>query len=96
MNSKETRNYGIDILRILSIAFVVTLHVLGHGGVLKNATGISFAASYGLEAAAYCAVDCFVIITGYCMCLKSFKSKRILSLWAECFFYSVCIAVCLL
>lgn len=33
------RNYGIDALRLFSMLLVVTLHVLGHGGVLENLVG---------------------------------------------------------
>lgn len=29
---KTGRNYGIDMLRLVSMLFVVILHVLGHGG----------------------------------------------------------------
>lgn len=31
------RNYGIDLLRIVSMFYVVILHSLGIGGVLKSA-----------------------------------------------------------
>lgn len=89
----EGRNYGLDYLRLISIVFVVTLHVLGHGGVLASAEGSRYAAAYLLEAAAYCAVDCFVLISGFCMYGKAFKSRRIVSLWLEAFFYSVVIAI---
>ena len=33
----KERNVGIDLLRILSMMFVLTLHVLGHCGVLSGA-----------------------------------------------------------
>ena len=35
------RNYGIDILKILSMFMVVVLHVLGQGGVLKHALDLT-------------------------------------------------------
>ena len=57
------RNYGIDLLRIVSILGVVFLHVLGHGGILaavKNET--QFATAWFLEILAYPAVNCFVLI----------------------------------
>ena len=31
----QTRNYGIDALRIVSMLMIVMLHVIGHGGVIK-------------------------------------------------------------
>ena len=33
---RQTRNYGIDALRILSMLMIVILHVLKHGGVLDS------------------------------------------------------------
>ena len=33
METKE-RNYGIDLLRIVSMFMVVVLHVVGHGDIL--------------------------------------------------------------
>lgn len=32
----KERNYGIDLLRVISMIGVMALHVLGHGGVLAN------------------------------------------------------------
>ena len=34
LSSMEERNYGIDLLRIVSMMMVVLLHVLGQGGIL--------------------------------------------------------------
>ena len=33
----KERNYGIDLLRVISMIVVMALHVLRHGGVLANA-----------------------------------------------------------
>ena len=40
--TKVKRNYGIDMLRLIAMFFVVILHVLGHGGAMKNATGYNY------------------------------------------------------
>ena len=34
----DKRNYGIDLLRIVSMFMVVLIHVLGHGNSILNAT----------------------------------------------------------
>ena len=91
--ARGSRNYGLDVLRALSMLFVVTLHLLGHGGVLDAAEGGAFASAYFLESLSICAVDCFVLISGYCLVSSSFKSRRIFSLWVEVFFYSIAIAI---
>ena len=33
---KTERNIGIDLLKIVSMLMIVTLHMLGHGGVLDD------------------------------------------------------------
>lgn len=37
----KERNYGVDLLRIISMYLVIILHVLGQGGILSNATEFS-------------------------------------------------------
>ena len=53
------RNYGVVLLRILAMLFVVVLHTLGHGGVLANAPAgtMQYSTSWALEIIAYPAVD---------------------------------------
>ena len=60
-------NYGIDLLRIIAMFFVVVLHTLGHGGVLGGAEmgTMQYSTSWALEIIAYPAVDIFALITGY-------------------------------
>ena len=61
------RNYGVDLLRILSMFFVIILHCLGKGGVLdaaKQGTA-QYSSAWFLEAVAYCAVNIFGMISGY-------------------------------
>ena len=65
---KIERNYGIDLLRIISMLAIVLLHVLGHGGVLDtigNRFGTDYAVAWILEFIAYPAVNVFVLISGF-------------------------------
>ena len=64
---RDQRNYGIDLLRVLSMCFVVVLHALGQGGVLAavpDGTGASVSAHF-LESLTYGEVDIFALISGY-------------------------------
>lgn len=64
--NKTPRNYGIDLLRILSMLGVVLLHVMNHGGILGIAQSpAKFSLVWFLEVLAYPAVNCFVLISGY-------------------------------
>ena len=68
MGSVETkaggRNYSIDLLRLVAMFYVVILHSLGYGGVLGG-EGASRLLSYSMETWAFCAVDCFALISGF-------------------------------
>ena len=87
------RNYGIDLLKILAMFMVIVLHILGQGGVLKNLTPTLFFSKYSIawfiEIGAYCAVNCYAIITGYNYYERSVKWNKLLILWLQVAFYSI-------
>ncbi len=88
---QNNRNYGIDLLRCLSMIMVVILHLLGHGGVLggSNIGTLRHMILNGTEALVYCAVDVFALISGYVMCTHKSESKKIAALWMQVLFYSI-------
>lgn len=89
------RNHGIDFLRIVSMLLVVILHILGQGGVLKEVqTSGRFAISWFMEIGAYCAVDCYALISGFVGFsekAKTQKYSRYFVLWMQVVFYCVLI-----
>ncbi|MBQ2943313.1 MAG: acyltransferase family protein [Ruminococcus sp.] len=86
----QKRNYGIDLLRIVSIFMVCILHIQEHGGVLTSCDvgSIKYAVFYYIHTAAYCAVDCFAIISGYTASIKQVRYSKIISMWFQVVFYS--------
>ena len=103
MDNDNKINYGIELLRITSMLFVVILHTLGHGGIL-NSIDPDQRLSYGLvwliEIVAYCAVDIFALISGYVGSNKSSEKsthvvRKMISLWGVVLFYSLfCALIC--
>lgn len=85
------RNYGIDGLRMVSMLMIVILHSMGHGGVLKNLdpSSASYRIAWLIEAAAYCAVNCYAMISGYVGFRSRFKLSNLVLLWLQVTFYSV-------
>lgn len=63
----DNRNYGIDLLRIIAMFAVVILHIQVFGGVINNVKefSVNYEIAWTLETLCYCAVDIYVIITGY-------------------------------
>ena len=88
----KKRNYGIDLLRLVAMYMVVILHVLGNGGVLSATSGLKNSVAWLLEIAAYCAVNCYAIISGY-VCYsdqnKEYHYEKILHFWLQVIVYSL-------
>ncbi|MFD1484437.1 acyltransferase family protein [Lacticaseibacillus baoqingensis] len=90
MINTSSRNYGIDIARILSMFFVVLLHNLLQGGVLHSPElqGVNFAVAWFLENLAIIAVNLFAMITGFLSFGRSFHVTRIVSIIVQVLFWS--------
>lgn len=89
MNEKKhEKNYGIEWLRILSMYMVAVLHTLGQGGIIGSFKqgDLSFSIAWFLETAAFGAVDCFALISGYVGYHSHFRYKKGLRLWFQTFF----------
>lgn len=93
--SSGKRHYGIDALRILSMFMIVSLHILGKGGVLENTVLFSkqYHAAWFLETAAFCAVNCFALCSGFVGIQSKFRYSRIVLLWLQVIFYTLTIAL---
>ncbi len=91
---QSVRHTGIDFLRMLSMFFVVMLHVLGNGGVLGSSPWLSgqYGTAWFLEILAYCAANCFALISGYVGVKAKFRWSRLLNLWLQTVFYTLGIA----
>lgn len=89
------RNYGIDLLRVISMIMVCLLHVLNHGGILSACENggdtVKIACSSLLQAATMCAVNCYAMISGYVGCESKHKLSNIIYLTLHVTFYSVLI-----
>ena len=93
----KNRNYGIDALRIISMFMVVILHSLGHGGILDSVNNFSgkYYISWLTEIAAYCAVNCYALISGYVGINSKYRYSKIISLWIQIIFYTITITSCM-
>ena len=92
---KKERNWGVDLLRILSMLMILFLHVLGRGGILTHATKLStqYEVAWLLETASYCAVNCYALISGYVGVRSRFRFSNLLQLWLQVVTYSFGITV---
>lgn len=89
------RNYGIDLLRCISMMLVVVLHVMGHGKILATVSpeSVNYKLAWFLEIIAYCSVNCYALISGYVGIRAKHRYRNIVTLWLQVAFYSVGIAL---
>lgn len=86
----KKRNTGINLFKLFSMFMIALLHVLGMGGITGAAAGTSsYYPVYLMQNAAFCAVNCYALVSGYLMLGKKIKPSRIIELWFEVFFYSI-------
>ncbi len=91
-NKTSGRNYGLDLLKIVIMFCIVLFHFNDHGNVKLSAEmpltlnwiALAFVSIFG--AIGNCI---FIFITGYFLCEKNFRIRRLSLLWAQVFFYSV-------
>lgn len=90
------KNYGIELLRIVSMLMVVTHHALIHGNLLNSydvlsGGGVAFSA---IEGMCQVCVNVFVLITGYYLTDTKFSIIRNVNLWFRVFFFSIICIFC--
>lgn len=93
---RNTRNYGIDLLRGIAMFFVIMAHVTGQGGLLEQAQigSAKYWVLSAIQIMTLCCVDMYGFASGYLMCDKPFKLSRIVKLWVTTVFWSVTVSCC--
>lgn len=85
------RNYGIDLLRLVSMFLVTILHVLNQGGALDAASGVNQYVGACMMLFTMCSVNCFGIISGYVLYSEHehpYRFSKYFSIWLQVFLYS--------
>lgn len=90
-SAQSGRNWGIDLLRCVAMSMVVVLHILAKSGLLYKTEALSakHEIAWLLEVICYCAVNVFVLISGYVGCKSRFRASKIISLWVQVVFFSI-------
>ena len=83
---KQTRNYGIDLLKIISMINIINLHINLFTSLLKlNPFHPKYKQIYRLETFSFWAVDAFGLISGI-IGYQKYKFVNIIYIWFEYFF----------
>lgn len=83
----NTRNYSLDLLRIISMWMIVFWHVLGHGGVMEQTNSAFYYGLLLLWNACSIPVNLYVLISGYFLVTQKFRPSKLLRLYIEVVFY---------
>ena len=88
---QKKRNYGVDLLRIVLMFCIVVGHLYAHTEIRSLLPFLSgkWVFTWTTQAVTVCAVDCFVVITGYYMSQADFDLYKLACLWSKVVFYSV-------
>lgn len=93
---QEERNQNLDLLRIVAMFCIVSMHYFGWGGLAgaPNTPTLNMAFGGGLAVATNCGVNCFYLISGFFIKQEETLEecrKRIIKVWVPTLFYSVLI-----
>ena len=93
IHTKTARMANMELLRIISMMFVIVLHFLDKGGALQDPNIRDFPVYgyvlWGVEALSIVAVNVYMLISGYFLVNSSFQVKRLLNLLLQLLFYSI-------
>lgn len=96
-NEKTKRNTSIELLRIVSILFIVLSHYSVHGQLQFYEMNLNFN-KYLIEFTntGHLGVDIFVIITGYFLVTQAFNLSKLFKMVLQIIFYSLSIYLILI
>ena len=88
-NNSISRNYGLDLLKIISMINIINLHINNHTNHLKlNINNPKIKPIYLLHTFSFFPVNTFGLISGI-IGYKKYKFVNLIYLWFEYLFYSV-------
>ena len=90
------RQANFEILRVVAMAMIVTLHFLQRGNILLplyEEINIVNAIAWLMKSFCIVAANCYVLIAGYFLVEAEWKCKKLIMLVAQILFYSVLIPV---
>lgn len=93
-NSKvKMRNSNFELMRIVSMFFIVIYHIIIHGKILENSHGTTHFVLYIILAICIVHVNSFILVTGYFQCKSKLKLTKVIQLNNSIWFYTVSIVL---
>lgn len=89
------RNYGLDLLRLVSMLLIVTLHLMRRGGVMAalDVGSARYWVCSVIECFAYCTINTFAMLTGYVYVRAKYRFSSLALLWLQTLVYTLGIGI---
>lgn len=88
MKEKLERQSNFELLRIISMIFIILAHYSTHGGILETDFSINYAIMALIRVGGKLGVTCFVLVSAYFMTENNFKFEKIIKVGLQTVFYS--------
>ena len=89
---KKERQSNFELMRIISMIFIILWHVIVHGKVLENSQNLEIDTLINfIKHVIIVHVNSFIIVLGFFQFRSKFKLSKVLSLLFQTFFYSIII-----
>ena len=91
MEKLKKRDVNFELLRIIAMFMIVTLHYTQNSGIFSDTGTYTFQNIFVIFINTICSVgvNCFVLISGYYLSNSKFKIQKIIHLWGLVLFYSL-------
>lgn len=92
---KALRNSNLELYRVIAMILIVAHHYFVHSGIILSSNVFSAKLLYLYIVGMWgkTCINCFVLITGYFMCVSSITLNKFLKLILEIYFYKILIFV---
>ena len=95
MNSNKIRQSNFELMRIISMFFIVLWHVILNGNLLSNTVDVTNFTFYLIMFIIVFHVNSFLLLTGYFQVDSKFKLSKLISLLFQLVFYNLIINITL-
>lgn len=88
---KKDRQANLELLRMIAMLMILTIHVCNHGGLvdLSKSGTLSYYIVWTLFGISYVSINIYILISGYFISQASFSSWRLVKMEMQVWFYSV-------
>lgn len=90
---QKIKQSNFELMRIISMFFIVLYHVIYHGQTLNNTNGTILLILQFIICITLVHVNSFILITGYFQYDKKFKLKKFMQIFTLAYFYKIIIYI---